>query len=201
MKIEETFATVLLHRSFSIDSRFERAPRGGSAHFSIQRCMLLDSSTRSLRYLHKSWCNCRERWLAGITEIRNDEAREDWNAGERNWVMLGSWPLPVSTFFHVYSQGDDKNNCSAKTRVRIEYRGNSLPSAVIVLIGIQRSQAIERKRVLLKVFSSESNDYGKSHAGAKVNLWCTGKDTCAENIITLQRSNICINLWDDLKFV
>lgn len=108
--------SIVTRGSFSIDSRFERAPRGGSAHFSIQRCMLLDSSTRSLRYLHKSWCNCRERWLAGITEIRNDEAREDWNAGERNWVMLGSWPLPVSTFFHVYSQGDGKNNCSLPRR-------------------------------------------------------------------------------------
>lgn len=109
----QQYCYTALFRSTLVSNERLAAAHG---HFCIQRCMLLDSSTRSLRYLHKSWCNCRERWLAGITEIRNDEAREDWNAGERNWVMLGSWPLPVSTFFHVYSQGDGKNNCSLPRR-------------------------------------------------------------------------------------
>lgn len=93
-----TFARIAVAR--------EWAPRGGTMdtrHFSIQRCMLLDFSTRSLRYLHKSWCNCRERWLAGITEIRNDEAREVECRRETGWCWVAGHYL--SPLFYVYSWG------------------------------------------------------------------------------------------------
>lgn len=61
------------------------------------------TSLLGLRYLHKSWCNCRERWLAGITEIRNDEAREVECRRETGWCWVAGHYL--SPLFYVYSWG------------------------------------------------------------------------------------------------
>lgn len=63
----------------------------------------------------------------------------------RNWVMLGSWPLPVSTFLRLFFRGwQETTVLEMRYRLSSIVEVNNLPSAAtiaaIVLIGIQRSR-------------------------------------------------------------